>query len=143
MREHLLAMQALWADDVASFDGRHVRFAPSYAWPKPVGRTIPTLVGGAAGPKLFATIAELADGWIPHGGAGLRGSIPELRAAFERADRDPDSAVVVAYGVMPSADKLDYLESVGVDEVVLRLPAGDEATVLRALDEVAEHARSS
>ena len=28
-RERVLAMQALWRDDEASFDGDHVRFGPS------------------------------------------------------------------------------------------------------------------
>ena len=39
----------------------------------------PVLIGGAAGPKLFAHIAEYADGWIPIGGAGVREALPELQ----------------------------------------------------------------
>ena len=35
-RERLLAMQALWADDEASFHGEHVHLEPSWSWPKPV-----------------------------------------------------------------------------------------------------------
>ena len=35
-REHVLAMQALWGDDEASFAGEHVRIPPSWSWPKPV-----------------------------------------------------------------------------------------------------------
>ena len=56
-REHVLAMQALWGDDEASFAGEHVRFGPSWSWPKPVQRgadgrpAVPVLVGGAAGPS--------------------------------------------------------------------------------------------
>ena len=47
----------------------------------------PVLIGGAAGPKLFAHIAEYADGWIPIGGAGLtRGP---ARAAAARARPRP------------------------------------------------------
>src|ERR1700745_1623943 len=58
-REHVLAMKALWRDDVASFDGELVRFSPSWSWPKPVQPGgPPVLIGGAAGPKLFAHIAE-------------------------------------------------------------------------------------
>ena len=36
VRERVLAMQALWSDDEASFSGAHVSFPPSWAWPKPV-----------------------------------------------------------------------------------------------------------
>ena len=59
-------MQALWADDEASFDGDHVQFSSSWSWPKPIqhggdGRPrVPVLHGGAPGPKLFAHIAEYA-----------------------------------------------------------------------------------
>ena len=34
-REHMEAMAALWRDDVASYQGRHVSFGPSWSWPKP------------------------------------------------------------------------------------------------------------
>jgi probable F420-dependent oxidoreductase len=72
-REHMLAMRALWTDDVASFDGEFVQLPPSWSWPKPwrAGGP-PVLIGGAAGPKLFRHVAEYADGWIPIGGSGPR-----------------------------------------------------------------------
>src|SRR5215210_6765122 len=35
-RERVLAMKALWRDDIASFDGDHVHIPPSWSWPKPV-----------------------------------------------------------------------------------------------------------
>ena len=94
-RETILAMQALWADDEASFEGEHVRFSPSWSWPKPVQRgadgrpRVPVLLGGAPGPKLFAHIAEYGDGWIPIGGAGLTEAIPRFRDAVAEAGRDP------------------------------------------------------
>jgi len=31
-REHMLAMQALWSDEVADFEGDHVQVSPSWAW---------------------------------------------------------------------------------------------------------------
>ena len=48
VRERVLAMQSLWADEEASFDGEHVHLSPSWAWPKPTqtvrGRTgVPVL----------------------------------------------------------------------------------------------------
>src|SRR5581483_2233552 len=38
LRDRVAAMRALWADDVASYDGRHARFDPCWQWPKPVQR---------------------------------------------------------------------------------------------------------
>ncbi|WP_019630540.1 TIGR03619 family F420-dependent LLM class oxidoreductase [Actinomadura atramentaria] len=135
-REHLLAMRALWTRDVAGFDGRHVRFAPSWAWPKPAAGP-PVLIGGAPGPRLFAHIAELADGWLPIGGRGVREALPELRRAAERAGRDPAALRVVPFGTVPDAGKLAYYAGLGIDEVVLRVPGGTADEVLPVLDDYA------
>ncbi len=70
LREKVLAMKRLWSDDVASFQGKHVHLAPSWAWPKPTQKPYPPIMlGGAPGPTLFKHIAEFADGWLPIGGA--------------------------------------------------------------------------
>lgn len=135
-RDHVLAMQALWSDDVASYSGEHVSFPPTWSWPKPE-RPVPVLVGGGAGPKMFAHIAEYGDGWIPIGGAGLSESIPAFRSAVEDAGRDPDSMRVVPFGSHPSPDKLEHFERIGVTECVFRLPSAPADEVLPVLDEQA------
>jgi probable F420-dependent oxidoreductase len=136
VREHVLTMQALWRDEVASFDGRHVHLAPSWAWPKPVQQPrVRTLLGGGAGPKLFAHVAEWADGWMPIGGAGLSAALPELRRVVADAGRDPDALHVVPFGTIPDAGKLDRYRGLGVTEVVLRLPAATRDEVLPVLDD--------
>ncbi len=139
VRERVLAMQSLWADEVASFDGEHVQLSPSWAWPKPVqtvrGRTgVPVLVGGAPGPILFQHIAEFADGWIPVGGAGVKDAMADLHLAAEAVGRDPEELTVVPFGTLPDQGKLEYYASLGIPETVLRLPAADRDTVLRTLD---------
>jgi probable F420-dependent oxidoreductase len=135
-REHTLAMKALWSDDVAGFDGEFVHLEPSWSWPKPAqAGGPPVLIGGAAGPKLFAHIAEYADGWIPIGGAGVRAALPDLRRALEAAGRDPAKLRLVPFGTLPDPGKLEYYESIGVTEIVLRVPTGDAETVLPVLDE--------
>jgi probable F420-dependent oxidoreductase len=135
VREKVLAMQSLWADEVAEFRGELVRFEPSWQWPKPIQQPRPrTLIGGAAGPKLFAHIAEYADGWLPIGGAGLKAALPDLRRAMQQRGRDPESLHVVPIGLQPGREKLDYYESLGVTEAVLRLPSGPRDEVMPALD---------
>ena len=69
-----MLMSALWTQDEASFQGDHVSLEPSWAWPKPVqtsGRLggPPIVLGGNAGPRTAADIAEFCDGWMPIGGA--------------------------------------------------------------------------
>ncbi|HKA92709.1 MAG TPA: LLM class F420-dependent oxidoreductase [Acidimicrobiia bacterium] len=138
-REHVLAMQRLWANEEAEFDGEFVRLPPSWSWPKPVQQPWPpVLIGGAAGPKLFAHVAEYADGWIPIGGAGVRAALPELHKAMEDAGRDPESARVVPFGTLPDPGKLDYYASLGIDEVVLRVPVGGPDVAFPVLDDYAK-----
>jgi probable F420-dependent oxidoreductase len=137
-REHMLAMKALWRDDVASYDGEFVHLAPSWSWPKPASGRPPVLIGGAPGPKLFAHVAEYADGWIPIGGAGVRAAITELTRACEERGRDPETLRIVPFGTIPDAGKLEYYASIGIEEVVLRLPGGDREKVLPRLDRLAE-----
>jgi probable F420-dependent oxidoreductase len=138
-REHVLAMQRLWADDVASFDGEHVHLPPSWSWPKPVQEPWPpVLIGGAAGAKLFQHIAEYAEGWIPIGGAGVRDALPDLHRAVEKAGRDPADVRVVPFGTIPDPGKVEYYSSIGIDEVVLRVPVGGRDVVLPVLDDYAK-----
>ncbi|HEY8154380.1 MAG TPA: LLM class F420-dependent oxidoreductase [Myxococcota bacterium] len=143
VREKMLAMQALWSKEVAEFDGEFVRFAPSWQWPKPVQKPRPPiLVGGAAGPILFAQIAEYADGWIPIGGAGLQRMLPELRRAFEARGRDPSQLQVVPMGVLPDRAKLEFYQKLGVTEAVLRLPSAPRDVVMPLLDDYARYVGS-
>jgi probable F420-dependent oxidoreductase len=143
-REHVQAMQALWADDEAAFDGAHVRFSPSWSWPKPVQRgpsgrpAVPILLGGGAGPTLFTHIAAYATGWIPIGGAGLTDAVPRLREAVAAAGRDPDDLEIVPFGSRPDHGKLDHFAEVGVTECVFYLPSAPRDEVLLVLDRHAE-----
>lgn len=138
VRETMLAMEALWADEVASFAGEFVRFEPSWQWPKPVQRPRPrVLLGGAAGPTLFAHVAEYGDGWLPIGGAGLREALTDLRRACDVAGRDFAALHVVPMGVLPTREKLDHYRDIGCTEAVLRVPSAPRDAVLPVLDEFA------
>ncbi|MDW4902180.1 LLM class F420-dependent oxidoreductase [Streptomyces californicus] len=144
-RDRMALMRALWADEPTGYEGAFGSVQPSEAHPKPVQRPRGpvngprTLIGGGAGPKLFAHIAEYADGWLPIGGRGLTESLPELRAVWEEAGRDPAHLQVVPYAVRPAPGKLAHYAELGVEEVVLQLPPADEPEVLRALDAYAAY----
>jgi probable F420-dependent oxidoreductase len=138
-RDRMRLMRALWAAEPTPYKGEFGSVRASYAYPKPAGGAPRTLVGGAAGPKLFSHIAQYADGWLPIGGRGLTQSVPVLRTAWEAAGRDPQALQVVPYAVLPSAGKLAYYAELGVEEVVLQLPPGGEGEVLRVLDEYAQY----
>lgn len=136
-REHVLCLRALWEEERAEFHGRYVDLGPALAWPKPVQRPVPVLVGGGAHPSVFAAVAEYGQGWMPVGGAGLAAALGRLREAVASAGRDPATLRVVPFGTVPDPGKLEHYAGLGATEVVLRVPARSEAEVLRTLDDYA------
>ncbi|WP_371603528.1 LLM class F420-dependent oxidoreductase [Streptomyces sp. NBC_01220] len=144
-RDRMALMRALWSAEPTAYKGEFGSVRASHAYPKPVqqprGPVVGprTLIGGAAGPKLFAHIAEYADGWLPIGGRGLTESVPALRTAWEAAGRDPKDLQVIPYAVLPSPGKLAHYADLGIEEVVLQLPPAAEPEVLRTLDAFAEY----
>lgn len=135
-REKLECMQALWSADQAEFHGAHVELPPAYCWPKPVQvPRVRTLVGAGAGPRTFALVAAVADGWMPIGGAGIGAALGELRRVVADAGRDPGALHVVPFGTVPEAGKLAHYEQIGVTEVVLRVPSGPADEMRRTLDD--------
>ncbi|MGW7515273.1 TIGR03619 family F420-dependent LLM class oxidoreductase [Streptomyces sp. NPDC054796] len=140
VRDRIALMRALWDPEPTPYEGAFGSVSASLAHPKPARRGgPPVLLGGAAGPKLFAQIAEYADGWIPIGGSGLAEALPVLHETWERAGRGPERPMVVPSFVEPSPGKLEHYAELGIDQVVLRLPAGEEGEVLRTLDAYARY----
>lgn len=140
VREKMLAIQQLWANEAAEFRGETVSFESSWQWPKPVQKPRPpVLIGGAAGPTLFAQVAEYGDGWLPIGGAGLKSQLPELFRLVAERGRDPGSLHIVPLGVFPDPAKLDYYRLLGCTEVALRIPSAPRDRVMPVLDEYARY----
>lgn len=138
LREKILAIKELWAEETATFSGSHVQIAPTWAWPKPAQRPHPPIfVGGTAGPTLFRHIAEYATGWAPVGGSGIREQLPALRQAAEEVGRDPESVELMVFFGRPDPAALDYYRSLGAVRTVLGLPSGGADEVLPILDEFA------
>jgi probable F420-dependent oxidoreductase len=135
-REAATAIRALWTDDEASFDGEHVSFTPSWAWPKPAQTGGPKIhIGGGAGPRLLGHVAEWADGWLP---ISARPSIADrlrrLDEACDRVGRDRDEIDISVFGATTDPAGLMNLFAEGVHRAVLTLPSHDRDGVLRQLD---------
>ncbi|WP_415950070.1 TIGR03619 family F420-dependent LLM class oxidoreductase [Streptomyces sp. KLOTTS4A1] len=145
VRDRMALMRALWSERPTAYEGEFGSVAASQAHPKPLRpprarRSGPplvgprTLIGGAAGPRLYGEIADFADGWMPVGGSGLGTHLRELRGAWAEAGRAPEDLYVAVTAVVPEAGKLAHYASSGVDEVILQLPAAGEDEVLKTLD---------
>jgi probable F420-dependent oxidoreductase len=138
VREKMLAMQALWSQEVAEFRGEFVHFEPSWQWPKPLQQPRPrTLIGGAAGPRLFAHVAEYADGWMPIGGLGS-GSMEKLEAALAKRDRKVADLDLALFGAPTDPDQLRGRIEQGFDHLIFNLPPETADKTLPRLDRCAK-----
>ena len=63
--EHLAALRGCWADEVASFHGRHVDFDDAVSLPHPLQRPGPPILIGGDGVGPLRRVARYGDGWYP------------------------------------------------------------------------------
>jgi probable F420-dependent oxidoreductase len=129
-------MQALWTDDVASYDGTHAHLEPSWQWPKPVQPQVPVLVGGG-GLRAMRLAVDVGGGWMP---------MPSKEKLVDRLRTLADVAAaagrrtppVTVYLVRPDRDVVAHYESLGVERCVFLLPTrGDAvAAVARIAEQV-------
>jgi probable F420-dependent oxidoreductase len=135
LREYLQAMQNLWSQEEAAYDGEFVTFASSWAWPKPRQQPrVPVLVGAGGSERTFSWIVGSADGWIT---TPLEQHVDEkaqlLRRMWKDAGRAGSPEIVVLAG-KPDDAPLARWERLGVTEVIFGLPD-------RSDDEVAAYLR--
>jgi probable F420-dependent oxidoreductase len=139
LRERVLAMKSIWANDQAEFHGEQVDFAPIFQWPKPVQRPHPPVLLGGSGPTVLARAVDYADAWFPT----LRGADPEAIAArlpeLHRlaADRGRPPLPVSIFNAPEQPAALARLTELGVERCVFVLPSAPAEQVLPVLDRVA------
>lgn len=140
LREHILLARELWTKDEASYSGKHIQLEKSWAWPKPTQKQLPVVMGGAAGPKTAAHIAEFCDGWMPLGGAyDLDGGWAEIQKACGAIGRDPatiDISMFYAMGFDAEQAKKDAGK--GAKRGILPLPSESADVILPMLDDYAK-----
>ncbi len=141
LREKILLMKALWTQDEASFEGKHVRLEKSWAWPKPVQQPHPRIILGAGiGPGTAAHIAEFCDGWMP---VSSRYSVEDgqkmIATACRERGRDPASVKLeMFYLGSASRDELKAAADRGAVRAILSLPSKGADKVLPILDDYAK-----
>jgi probable F420-dependent oxidoreductase len=130
MGERIRAMQAIWTQDEASFEGEFVTFDRIWSWPKPAQHPYPPVLLGGGGPTVLDRVLAYADGWFPqwHDRDVLE-RIAELRA---RADRHIQVQVL---SVPPEPEVLEKLLLAGVHRASCWLPSGPWGVVERGLEQ--------
>jgi alkanesulfonate monooxygenase SsuD/methylene tetrahydromethanopterin reductase-like flavin-dependent oxidoreductase (luciferase family) len=95
-------------------------------------------MGGAAGPKTVAHIAEFCDGWMPIGARhDVVGGITKVREGLADVGRDPETIEVGVFGAPKDPADLERLAEVGVVRAVFGLPQDGREVVLEELERLA------
>ena len=133
LREHVLAMKAIWTQHEASFDGEFVSFDRIWCDPKPLQRPHPPILVGGNGRTVHDRVLEYGDAWMPGDVPGIVPRIAELR---QRADREIE---VIISGPRPDAAQLAKYDAAGVDRALFWVPSARRSVIEAALDRI-EHA---
>lgn len=136
VREKVLAMKAIWAEEEAKFHGEHVDFDPIWSWPKPAQAGGPPIWIGANSKWVFDRVAEYADGWMPIGGLGT-GNMERMSDALAARGRRIEDLELALFGAPTDIDQLKGRIEQGFDELIFSLPDAPAEKVLPMLDELA------
>jgi probable F420-dependent oxidoreductase len=136
MEEQVLAMQRLWTQDAADFDGRFVRFSASLLHPKPVQAPHPPILLGGETDHTLRRIVRYCDGWLPRarGGFDAAVNVKRLVRIADEHGRDMRTLTVSVFGARPDAQTLRRYREAGVTRAILPLPPADRDAVWRLLD---------
>jgi probable F420-dependent oxidoreductase len=137
--EYLAAMRALWEQEHPAFEGEFVRFAGINAYPRPVQRPLPVVMGGYTR-AVHRRAAGHADGWYGFFLDRERTAeqIADVRECLAEAGRsESEFAITVTPKGRIDADTVAAYGRLGVDRLVL-VPRGPAPS----LDEVEEFVRA-
>ena len=139
LREHVLAMKALWTEEEAEFHGEFVDFDPLWCDPKPVRKPHPPLLMGGETDHTLRRVVDYCDGWFPrptHGFDPEKG-MARLREIAEAAGRDPASLSVTVFRLPSEKAEVERYANAGIERGLLQFSGIGREEVLRNLDEFA------
>lgn len=139
LREHVLAMKALWTEEEASFHGDFVSFDPAWSNPKPVQTPHPPIILGGETQYTLRRVVEYCDGWFPRVGPAFEPEegMSRLRQAAAEAERDMETLSVTVFRLPADKKRIEACAEAGIERGLLQLPSAGRDEVLRLLDEYA------
>jgi probable F420-dependent oxidoreductase len=138
LREHVLAMKAMWTQKDAAYHGKFVDFDPVWVEPKPISMPHPPVFIGASSRWAVRRVVEYADGWFPVVMPDFPERLQQLERDCAAAGRDRAEIDVTAVTMPADRSALARLVELGVNRVVLVLPTLPEADSLRWIDDNAK-----
>jgi probable F420-dependent oxidoreductase len=136
MVDRAKAMQAIWTQDEASYQGEFTAFEPMWQWPKPVQKPHPPMLLGGETKHTMRRVMEFCDGWFPRGRSfgDPAAEMKRLRSFAEEAGRDIKTVSTTLFGAEPDAAYLDKCKAAGVTRALLALPPEGRDTLLPLID---------
>jgi alkanesulfonate monooxygenase SsuD/methylene tetrahydromethanopterin reductase-like flavin-dependent oxidoreductase (luciferase family) len=134
------AMQAIWTQDKASYDGEFVKFDRIFSWPKPVQKPHPPIYVGGDAPGTFKRILSYGDGWIPmlaeqENTFDLKTErMAELATLANEAGRAPYP--ITTFGTPRDPNAISRLATQGVTRCIFGIKAAPTEDVLPRLDKI-------
>ena len=142
LRERVEACRAMWTQEEASYQGRHVEFDRIASFPKPLQEPHPPVLVGGNGPNVLKRVLAFGDGWFPNRippDDAMIARVEELQRLADQAGRGP---IPVTLQIPPrDLSVLEQYERAGVVRAVHMLRAGDAVdagSAERKLDEWTE-----
>jgi probable F420-dependent oxidoreductase len=139
-REGVELIKMLWTEPKVSYRGRIFQLEDGTMAPKPVQKPRPPIWMGVGHPDALRRTASIADGWMGSGGssnAAFTRSVPLLRAALEKAGRDP-ATFPISKRVFLSVDERPEAARTELHRwftVVYRNPEGTDASGIHGTPE--------
>ena len=139
-REGVELIKMLWTEPKVSYRGRIFQLEDGTMAPKPVQKPRPPIWMGVGHPDALRRTASIADGWMGSGGssnAAFTRSVPLLRAALEKAGRDP-ATFPISKRVFLSVDERPEAARTELHRwftVVSRNPEGTDASGIHGTPE--------
>ncbi len=135
VRERVLAMRTIWAEEEAAFSGEFVDFGPMWCYPKPLQPIGPPVWIGSNSKWVPGRVVDYADGWIVYHGRYDGDAIADLRAACTQRERDFEELSLALADVPWDAGLAADFVARGYRKLIFLLPPHEHP--LHALDRVA------
>lgn len=138
MVDRAKAMQAIWTQDEASYEGEFTKFEPIWSWPKPVQKPHPPILLGGETKYTLRRVVDFCDGWFPRlQGGDPKVAMARLKQAADEGGRDIKTISTTLFGTPDKADYIEACQEAGLDRVLFQLPSEGSDMILPRLDELA------
>ena len=141
VRERIEAMQAIWTQEEASYDGEFVKFEKIWSWPKPLQKPYPPIFVGGDAPGTFKRVLRYGDAWIPMLAEANNQFDLKTARILELSNLAKDaghaSYPITTFGTPRDPDAIETLANSGVNRCIFGLKAATKDDVLPRLDRLA------